>query len=71
MGAGNFRGARLLRSKAAAKYLGVSDWTIRKLAHQGEIRYIQLTPRSPMLFDVADLDDWIEQNKLCAEEVTV
>lgn len=55
--------SRFLRSRAAAQYLGISEWTIRELAHAGELRYIQRTPRSPFLFDVQDLEEWAERNK--------
>ena len=54
---------RFLRSRAAAQYLGISEWLLRELAHAGELRYIQRTPRSPFLFDIDDLEEWAERNK--------
>ena len=54
----------LMRSKDAARLLGMSEWTLRWMAHAGEFPYIQMTPRSPMLFDPADLRAWVEKNKV-------
>jgi hypothetical protein len=54
----------LLRSKDAARILGMSEWSLRNLAHSGELAYIQHTPRSPMLFDPLDLRGWIERQKI-------
>lgn len=54
----------LLRSRDAARLLGISEWLLRKLAHDGELAYIQVTPRSPMLFDPIDLRSWIEREKV-------
>jgi hypothetical protein len=53
-----------LRSRDAARLLGVSEWLLRKLAHEGELPYRQRTPSSPMLFDPADLRKWIEREKI-------
>jgi hypothetical protein len=54
----------LLRSRDAARALGLSEWSLRKLAHEGELPYIQRTPASPLLFDPADLRQWIEREKI-------
>lgn len=54
---------RLIRIRQAAEYLSVSEWTLRQMAHNGDIQFIQRTPQSPMLFDLRDLDSWIEQAK--------
>ena len=54
----------LIRSRDAARLLGMSEWQLRNLAHQGELAYIQHTARSPMLFDPADLRAWIEREKI-------
>src|SRR5215470_17317208 len=32
--------SKLVRSKEAANYLGISPWTLRQLVHLGEIEYI-------------------------------
>jgi hypothetical protein len=54
----------LIRSRAAARLLGMSEWLLRKLAHEGELAYIQRTTSSPLLFDPADLRKWIEKEKV-------
>lgn len=54
----------LIRSKDAARLLGMSEWSIRKLAHDGELAYIQRSRTSPMLFDPVDLRKWIEREKI-------
>jgi len=53
-----------MRSRDAARFLCVSEWLLRKLAHEGELPYIQRTPASPLLFDRADLRKWIEREKV-------
>lgn len=54
----------LIRCSAAAHYLGVSEWSVRKMAHDGQLPYIQRTPRSPMLFDPVDLRKYVEGEKI-------
>jgi hypothetical protein len=54
----------LIRSRDAARLLGMSEWSLRKLAHERELPYIQRTPTSPLLFDPADLRSWIEREKI-------
>ncbi len=54
----------LIRSREAARILGMSEWLLRKLAHEGELAYIQRTATSPMLFDPVDLRKWIEREKV-------
>jgi hypothetical protein len=56
----------LIRSKEAARLLGMSEWLLRKLAHDGQLSYIQRTPTSPMLFDPIDLRKWVEREKVRA-----
>lgn len=53
----------LVRCREAAQLLGVSEWQVRKLAHDRQLAFIQLTVRSPLLFDRADLQAWIETHK--------
>jgi excisionase family DNA binding protein len=55
--------AGLVRIRQAAQYLGLSEWSIRKMAHEGELRFVQRTSRSPMLFDPGDLNAWVQRNK--------
>jgi len=55
----------LVRCRDAAHFLGISEWSIREMAHNGELPYIQRAGHSsPMLFDVADLRKWIERQKV-------
>ena len=55
----------LIRCREAARFLGISEWLIRDMAHKGELPYIQRgSYSSPMLFDVADLRQWIEKQKV-------
>jgi hypothetical protein len=54
----------LIRSREAARILGMSEWLLRKLAHDGELAYIQRTAASPLLFDPADLRKWVEREKV-------
>jgi hypothetical protein len=42
----------------------MSEWLLRKLAHEGALPFIQLTSRSPMQFDPADLRRFVERNKI-------
>ena len=54
----------LIRSREAARLLGMSEWLLRKLAHEGELAYIQRTAKSPLLFDPTDLRKWVEREKV-------
>jgi excisionase family DNA binding protein len=53
----------LLRTRGAAQFLNVSEFLVRQIAKEGEIKFIQRTPRSPMLFSPSDLEKWIQKNK--------
>lgn len=55
---------RTLKTKQAARYLGVSAWKLRNLVQAGEIPYIPGEGTSPWLFDRKDLDNWIERRKV-------
>ena len=52
---------RLHNVKEAAKYLGRSVWAIREMYYSGKIPCVRDGRR--MLFDIVDLDAWIEKNK--------
>lgn len=54
---------RLLRVKEAAEYLGMSKSKVRQLAWTGQVPFIQECPNALVLFDIADLDRWIESHK--------
>lgn len=54
---------RLLKTRQAARYLGISAWKLRNLVQAGEIGCILGDGTSPWLFDLQDLDSWIERRK--------
>jgi excisionase family DNA binding protein len=51
---------RMLRTPAAAKYLGLSEWTLRQMVRNGEIPCIR---GKYWKFDVQALDAWIKRNQ--------
>lgn len=51
---------RTMRVKAAAKYLGISEWTLRRHVHNGEIPYL---PGKIWRFVIADLERFLDQCK--------
>jgi excisionase family DNA binding protein len=55
---------RLLGVAAAAAYLGATPWAIRKLQWERTIPSIRIGQR--VLFDIADLNTFIEKQKLAA-----
>ena len=55
---------RLLGLKAAAAYLGVSDWFVRALLSEGALPRVQLGSGRRLLFDRADLDRLIEESRV-------
>jgi len=57
-------GVRLLRTRDAARYLGIGEKAVRHLILKGELDFVQLRPgNSPLLLDVRDLDRFIESRK--------
>ncbi len=54
---------RLLGIKEAAKYLGLSIWTVRGLVWSGELPIVRFGARRQYL-DIRDLDMLIERNKI-------
>jgi len=54
---------RLLKTRQAAQYLSVSPWKLRNLVQSDEMPYIPGEGTSPWLFDIKDLDNWIERRK--------
>src|SRR5215467_12927214 len=51
---------RTLRTPQAAKYLGISEWKLRMMVHDGEIPCIR---GKYWTFGVQVLDAWIKQNQ--------
>jgi Helix-turn-helix domain len=61
---GTLLAPRLLKIKEASRYLSQSPCRLRTLVQRGEIPYIPgdgLT--SAWLFDIRDLDEWLERRK--------
>ena len=54
---------RLLRTREAAYYLGSSMWKIRRLVQDGLLPYVSDSDGGRWLFDVKDLDEYIDANK--------
>ena len=54
---------RVMKTRQAARYLGVSAWKLRNLVQSGEIPCILGDGTSPWLFDKLDLDAWIQRRK--------
>ena len=52
---------RLYTVKEAGVYLGRSEWAIREMYYAGKIPYVR--DGSRVLFDIVDLDIWIENSK--------
>jgi excisionase family DNA binding protein len=56
---------RLLRTKEAAHYLGMSTWSLRQEVNNGELHFVSSGEHtSSWKFDVRDLDAWIERHKI-------
>jgi excisionase family DNA binding protein len=54
---------RLLKTRDAARYLGISTWKLRNVVQAGELACIMGDGTSPWLFDKQDLDAWIQRRK--------
>ena len=54
---------RLVRLSFAAEYLSLSPWKIRRLIQEGRLPVVQDCEGSPFLFDLRDLDIYIDTNK--------
>ncbi len=54
---------RLLRTKEAALYLGMSPGKLRRLTQCGELAIVQHDEHAPWLYDLRDLDEHIEKHK--------
>ena len=51
---------RLVRTADAARMLGVSQWTLRRLKDEGKIKFV---PGKFLRFDIEDLEAYIESQK--------
>jgi hypothetical protein len=57
------RAKRLMRTPEAAHYIGKAPNQLRALGAMGRIPFVQDKEGVPWLWDVRDLDAWIERNK--------
>ena len=56
---------RLLRTKEAAHYLGMSPWSLRQMVQRREVPYISSGDNtSAWRFDIRDLECWIEAHRI-------
>jgi excisionase family DNA binding protein len=56
---------RLLRTKDAANYLGMSAWALRQQVNEGKLPFISSGEHtSSWKFDVGDLDAWVERHRV-------
>lgn len=46
-----------------AKLLAVCKGTVRSLVHDGQLRCVRLKENSPMLFDLRDVEKFVESRK--------
>jgi excisionase family DNA binding protein len=63
------RARRLLRTKEAALYLGMSCWSLRLMVERRELPYISSGDHtSAWRFDIRDLDHWIDAHRIGCRE---
>ena len=56
---------RCLKTKDAARYLGMSAWALREQVNKGQLAVVSSGEHtSSWKFDVRDLDAWIDRHKL-------
>lgn len=54
-----------MSSAGAAKYLGISPSSVRKMYYEGRLKAIRFSKF--LRYDVRDLDAWIEREKVTAQ----
>lgn len=54
---------RLLTPKEAARYLGISERQLEYLRHDGKIGFTRLPETRKRLYDILDLDQFVERAK--------
>ena len=59
---------RLVRTSEAARYLALSQWSLRRLVQTGALPIVSSCDVCNWRFDVRDLDAWVERNKRTDEE---
>ena len=56
---------RLLSVRETARYIGRTEVAVREMTWNGKLPYIRADRR--IMFDIRDLDRWIEQNRILEE----
>ena len=57
----------ILKTAAAARYLGCSEWQVRRLAKSGKISFVRTgNGTSPFRFVKADLDSYVAAHRVPA-----
>lgn len=56
--------ARLIKTQQAAIYLCISPWKLRRIVQDGLLPVIMGDGTAPWLFDIRDLDCFIERTKV-------
>lgn len=54
---------RLLRTKQAAEYLSMSEWSLRNLVHDGKLPVVGAEDSCAWRFDRNDLDVFVDNSK--------
>jgi excisionase family DNA binding protein len=58
---------KVLKTKEAARYIGVSPWKLRKLVHEGRLAYLSDGENTSALrFLVEDLDEYLNRCRVPA-----
>ena len=58
---------KVMRTREAAKYLAISPWKLRKLAHEGKVAYISDGDNTSALrFLMSDLDGYLNKCRVPA-----
>ncbi|MCI0552067.1 MAG: helix-turn-helix domain-containing protein [Anaerolineae bacterium] len=58
---------KLFTVREAAQYLKIAEWTLRSWISQKRIPYVKLGSRT--MFDVDDLNKWIDSHKVAPVEL--
>ena len=54
---------RLFTIKEASSYLGISERQLEYLCHDGQVKQTRLPNTKKRLYDVIDLDEFVERSK--------
>ena len=59
---------RLLSVRETARYIGRTETAVREMTWNGKLPHIRADRR--VLFDIRDLDRWIDQNRVESNQTT-